>query len=152
MNGKYKLLSYLLLISCLSVIFHVSVVDAASVRTLSVDIHEIIIDDAYYIDTDIYTYLTVNVDTGSTTEKYYLVVTLTNPLNEESTVMYHVFSSLKSLKFEVIFYNHATVSGDYIVEASIITNNNGWLSVTDVMIFDPPGGSEGDPYVGIKVI
>jgi len=152
MNCKYKLLSNLLLFSSLFFISQIAAVDAASVRTLSINVHEIIIDDAYYIDTDIYTYLTVNVDTSSTTEKYYLVVTLTNPINEESTVMYHVFTSLKSLKFEVIFYNHATVSGDYIVEASIITNNNGWLSVTDIMIFDPPGGSEGDPYVGIRVI
>jgi len=124
---------------------------AQEVRALDTEIHQVSIDDAYYIETDIYVYITCTVMTDATTERYYLQIKLINPLGEESTVLLHIITDRDTLNIEAVFYYHATVSGDYIAEATIIANDNGWFALTDVLVFDPPGGSEGDPYVGITI-
>ncbi|MBY8999659.1 MAG: hypothetical protein KGD64_01970 [Candidatus Heimdallarchaeota archaeon] len=125
---------------------------SAGSRSIDTEVHSVIINEAYYIGYDIFTTITVTVQTDSKTENYYLKVTLINPLGEEVDVVLHIITSLETLTLEFIFYNYATEAGDYTVEATIVTNDNGWFVVTDVLVFDPPGGgTEGDPYVGIRI-
>ncbi len=126
-------------------------VSTQGLRSMDTEIHNVIINDAYYIGFDIFTTITVTVQTDSNTENYYLKVTLINPNGEEEIVILHIITSLETLTLEFTFYNYATESGDYTVEATLVSNNNGWFAVTDVLVFDPPGGSEGDPYIGIRI-
>ena len=121
-------------------------------RASESEIHSLTITDAYYIGCDIYASITVTVKTNANTENYYLKIILINPINEETSIIFHIIASQETVNIDLIFYNYATVSGDYIVEAPIISNSNGWFAVTDVLVFDPPsGGSEGDPYIGVSV-
>lgn len=134
-----------LFISCVAVSVH-------GARSINTEVHSVIINEAYYIGYDIFTTITVTVQTDSRTENYYLKVTLVNPLGEEVDVVLHIITSLETLTLEFTFYNYATEAGDYTVEATIVSNDNGWFAVTDVLVFDPPGGgTEGDPYVGIRI-
>ena len=127
-------------------------VSAQGFRSMDTDVHSVTINDAYYIGFDIITTITVIVQTDSNTENYYLKVTLINPIGEEKEVILHIITSIEILTLEFTFYNYATESGDYTIEATIVTNSNGWFAVTDVLVFDPPGGgTEGDPYIGIKI-
>ena len=121
-------------------------------RTSETEKHLVIITDAYYIGCDIYSSITVIIETDANTENYYLKTILINPIGEEASIIFHVITSQETVYFDFIFYNYATVSGDYIVEATIVSNSNGWFAVTDVLVFDPPsGGSGGDPYIGVSV-
>jgi len=127
-------------------------VSSQGFRNLDMEVHSVVINDAYYIDLDIFTSITVTVQTDSNTENYYLKVTLTNPIGEENEVILHIITSREILTLEFTFFNYATESGDYTIEATIVSNSNGWFAVTDVLVFDPPGGgTEGDPYIGIKI-
>ncbi len=121
-------------------------------RSSETEIHSVTITDAYYIGCDIYSSITVTVKTNANTENYYLKIILTNPIGEEVSIIFHIIASQETVNLDLTFYNYATVSGDYIIEATIVSNSNGWFAVTDVLVFDPPsGGSEGDPYIGVSV-
>ncbi len=150
MMKKFRLISMIFLItSILFISYSVSSVQAN--RSLRTEIHSVTINDAFYIGYDIFTSITVAIDTDSNIKHYYLKVCLTNPIGEQEEIVLHIITSLKTLTLDIAFYNYATESGDYSVEATLITNDNGWFAVTDVVVFDPPGGSEGDPYIGITI-
>lgn len=124
---------------------------AQPIRSESLETHSVVILDAYYVDVDIYASLSVIVQTQSTTENYYLQVTLINPIGDEASFILKITTKIEQLTLDIVFYNYATVSGDYTIIATIISNNR-WYAHTDIMVFDPPsGGSEGDPYIGITV-
>ena len=109
--------------------------------------------DAHYIENDIFAYVKVLLNTGSSTEKYYLSVTLEDPLGTESSITVKVYTHTDVTSFEFAFYNYATTSGNYKVVASVIFNSMcNWDSISDVVIFDPPGGNEGDPWIGVTVL
>lgn len=121
-------------------------------RASETEIHSVNITDAYYIGCDIYASITLTVKTNVNTENYYLKILLINPIDEETPIIFHIITSQETVNIELIFYNYATVSGEYIVEATIISDSNGWFAVTDVLVINPPSsGSEGDPYIGVSV-
>ncbi len=115
-------------------------------------INSVQILDAYYVDYDIFSIIDITLGSEKNKDNFYLYVVLTDPLGEESDILIRVYSNINKITLFYTFYNHATAPGDYIVTAHLFYNNGGWFAITDVMIFDPPGGSEGDPYIGIKVI
>lgn len=118
----------------------------------STPICDITIQDAYYIDNDIFTHLDVLLETGAPLEKYFLYLELENPLGETVSFTLKVSTPDSLIRLEVSFYNYATVSGDYKIFATVIYNTCGWISTTDVMIFDPPGSNEGDPWIGVTLL
>ncbi len=149
MKNRYIVI---LIISTLCILQICGSVYADPIRNESVEVHSIEILDAYYIGADIYTSISVCVQTHSGTESYYLKIDLINPDGEIVSLVLHVITTLDQVILDIVFYGYATVAGDYIIDATIITNSNGWFALTDIMIFDPPsGGSEGDPYIGISV-
>ena len=147
---KKQIILYSILIACLSTLVLPVVTQAQPIRTTTDDAYSVSILDAYYIGYDIYSTLEVWAQTQSSSENYYLQITLIDPLGEEATYLLRVMTHTELLILNIVFYNHATVSGDYTILATIISNNR-WYAETDVIIFDPPGGSQGDPYIGITI-
>ncbi len=124
---------------------------AQPLRTESLETHSVEILDAYYIEMDIFASLSVSVQTQATTENYYLEVILINPIGDEVSFILKIVTRIEHLTLDIVFYDHATVSGDYTIIATIISNNR-WYAHSDILVFDPPsGGSEGDPYIGITI-
>ena len=121
-------------------------------RGLETETHDVIINDAYYIEYDIIVKITAIVQTTSPNENYYLQVELINPLGESHIIILHIITSIEILDLEITFYNYVTAPGDYTVNAAIVSNDDGWFAVTDTVVFDPPGSSEGDPVIGIRII
>ena len=152
MMKKLRLISIVFLITSIFFISY-TVNTTQAYRMLDTEVHSVTINDAYYIGYDIFTTITITVQTDSNTENYYLQVTLVNPIGVEENIVLHIITSLDTITLDFIFYNYATESGDYTVEATIVSNENGWFAVTDVLVFDPPGGTDGDgdPLVGITV-
>ena len=153
MKSSIRKTSILLFIFSILIMSSV-ITSALPARILTGDIYDVSIDDAYYIDYDVVVILTAIVSTSFTHENYYIQVTITNPVGEQHTVTLRVFTSLETVTLEITFYNCATEPGDYIVDAALLNKNSGyWYIVTDNMVFDPPGGSGGDPVsIGIKII
>jgi hypothetical protein len=148
---KKKIIFYSIFVLCLISFLTPTIIQAQPIRNSLPDSYSVNILEAYYVDVDIYTKLELLSQTQSTAENYYLQVTLLNPIGEEATILLRVMTHSELLILDIVFYNYATVSGDYTILASIISNNR-WYAETDIVIFDPPsGGSEGDPYIGISV-
>ncbi|NPD89283.1 MAG: hypothetical protein HGN29_11205 [Asgard group archaeon] len=149
MKNKYFTL---LLVSITCLLLTLGSISAFPPRTDSAEVHSVEVLDAYYVGADIYTSIAICVQTQSSTENYYLQLSLINPLREIENLILHIITSYDSIILDIVFYGYATVAGDYTIEATIISNDNGWFALTDIIIFDPPsGGSEGDPYIGISI-
>jgi hypothetical protein len=146
---KNKKVSGIILFFCLIILISPIFSSAQTTRSSLTEIHNVEILDAYYIEDDIYTKISILVQTQSVTENYYLKICLINPIDDEINFIFHIIASLEQVFLEIVFYNYATIGGDYTIIASIVSNS-GWFGSTDMIIFDPPsGGSEGDPYIGI---
>ena len=131
--------------------FALPLTQAQPTRIATEDAYSVTILDAYYVEQDIYSTVQVLAKTQSTSENYYLELTVVNPIGEEVTFLLRVMTHQELLTLHIVFYNTATVAGDYTILATIITNNR-WYAETDIIVFDPPGGgTEGDPEIGITI-
>ena len=149
MKKKTILYSFFIIFVALFIFPQLS--NAAPTRTTTEEAFTVTILNAYYIEDDIYSTIEIWTQTQSASENYYLKLTLVNPIEIETTYLVKVMTHSEHLILNVVFYNSATVAGDYTILATIISNNR-WIAETDVIIFDPPsGGSEGDPYIGITI-
>ncbi|TFG09007.1 hypothetical protein EU534_02495 [Candidatus Heimdallarchaeota archaeon] len=148
---KKQIILYSIFIVCVMSLVLPLTAQALPIKTTADEAYSVKILEAYYIEDDIYSKMEIKAQTQSTAENFYLKLTLINPIGEELSYLLKVMTHLEYLILDIVFYNSATVAGDYTILATIISNNR-WYAETDMVVFDPPnGGSEGDPYIGISL-
>ena len=147
---KKQIILYYIFLVCVTALILPLTIQALPLRTAE-DAYEVKILEAYYIEDDIFSKMEIQARTQAAAENFYLQLTLINPIGEEISYLLKIMTHLEVLTLDIVFYNSATVAGDYTILATIISNNR-WYAETDMVVFDPPnGGSEGDPYIGITL-
>ncbi len=76
--------------------------------------------------------------------EYY--ITLTLPSGRSFTYAYMINTRLNTLTLDNYFYNHAIERGDYKIDVEILLKTGGISYGHNDVIFDPPGGTDADPY------
>lgn len=110
------------------------------------------ISNAYYGDNDLDgfqddVYVETKIEilcTNRVNFQYYISLTL--PSGQSFTYGYMVNTNLNTLTFDNNFYDHAIESGDYVVDIYIVLKTGGVSFSGDSRTFDPPGGSNTEPY------
>ena len=70
-----------------------------------------------------------------------LSISLKLPSGEVFNYYYSIDACISTLRCTMYFYDHATESGDYVLNIGVQVNNCGSSSDSTEYIFDPPGGS-----------
>ncbi len=129
-----------------------------STETLNEPYIGIEITNAFYADLDgngIEDDIFVQVDLsffGASTINFDYYIILTLPSGESHAYTISLASHVDKLIIDNYFWNHATEPGWYTVEVHTVLRTGGVQILSDSMVFDPPGGSEGSDPIGFSII
>jgi len=153
MNYRKKIVVFILLVVALSLVGS-RVSACTEVYSSETNILSTHILTAYYsdledkgVENDIFTSIYISFDSPYYYNHLYCYVELTLPSGYYYSYLISIeFYGVYEITLPIYMYNHATESGDYILYvASFFACSNHYLAES-LVIFDPPGGTDGaDP-------
>jgi hypothetical protein len=149
------------ILSSLLVLFLFFILITPANGGLLTDHLDILISDAYYLDyendgyfDDIKANFTIDVDKvdPNTIHDLNLYIYLELPSGKYFQYLITIQVEYAMNSFTLIMYDHALEYGDYYLYLGTWLDGNVITYAHAFIIFDPPGGDDGDPDKGIEVI